>query len=125
MAEGTLFNERWPSARGLIISEAIHQPVLRRVLAEYNDTMNQETLQKALKALHQALSDAPALDERSRELLRQIIRDAEGYEPTATALPRTMRRHRLEEIAVEFEVDYPALATGLRQLVDLLAKAGL
>jgi hypothetical protein len=33
--------------------------------------------------------------------------------------------HRLEELAVEFEVEHPTLAASLRQLIDLLAKAGV
>jgi hypothetical protein len=36
-----------------------------------------------------------------------------------------LHRNRLEEAAVGFEVEHPSLAAGLRQLIDLLGKAGL
>jgi hypothetical protein len=32
---------------------------------------------------------------------------------------------RLEEMAVQFEADHPSLAASLRQLTDLLGKAGI
>jgi len=87
--------------------------------------MNPETLKKTLAALHQELSRAPALDEQSHQLLREIMRDVEGLATSPASAPPTLRRHRLEELAIGFEVDHPALAAGLRQLMDLLGKAGL
>jgi hypothetical protein len=87
--------------------------------------MNPETLKKTLTALHQELSRAPALDEQSRQLLREIMRDVEGLGPSPPAAPAEVRRHRLEELAIGFEIEHPTLAAGLRQLTDLLAKAGL
>jgi hypothetical protein len=87
--------------------------------------MDAETLKKALAALHQELSRAPVLDEQSRQLLRDIVSDVESLGPSPTSAPPTLRRHRLEEIAIGFEADHPTLASGLRELVDLLAKAGL
>ena len=87
--------------------------------------MNPETLKKSLAALHQELSRAPELDEQSRQLLREIISDFEGIGPSPVSAPTTLRRHRLEELAVGFEIEHPTLAAGLRQLMDLLAKAGL
>jgi hypothetical protein len=87
--------------------------------------MNPETLKKTLAALHQELSRAPTLDEQSHQLLREIMRDVEGLATSPVSTPPTLRRHRLEELAIGFEVDHPALAAGLRQLMDLLGKAGL
>jgi uncharacterized protein DUF4404 len=87
--------------------------------------MNPETLNKTLAALHEQLSHAPALDEKSRQLLREIISDIEALGPSPVLAPSTLRRDRLEELAIGFEIEHPILAAGLRQLMDLLAKAGL
>jgi Domain of unknown function (DUF4404) len=87
--------------------------------------MNPDNLRQTLAALQRELSETPTLDESSRQLLREIMTDVErlGASP-ATAAP-TLHRHRLEELAVDFEIDHPAVAAGLRQLMDLVAKAGL
>jgi hypothetical protein len=87
--------------------------------------MNPEQLKKTLAALHHELSHAPALDEQARQLLRKIMSDVEKLGPSPVSAPSTLHQHRLEELAVEFEIDHPTLAAGLRQLMDLLAKAGL
>jgi hypothetical protein len=87
--------------------------------------MNPETLKKTLAALHEELSQTPTLDEQSRQLLREILRDAEGLGASLASAPPTLRRHRLEELAIGFEIEHPTLTAGLRQLIDLLAKAGL
>jgi hypothetical protein len=88
--------------------------------------MNPETLKKkTLAALHQELSRASALDEKSRQVLREIMRDVEGLGPSPASAPETLHRHRLEELAIGFEIEHPTLAAGLRQLMDLLAKAGM
>lgn len=86
--------------------------------------MHPDTLKAALAALHRELSRSPVLDEQSRQLLREIVRDVEGLGPSAAA-PPSLRPLRLEELAVGFEADHPTLAAGLRELIDLLAKAGL
>ena len=87
--------------------------------------MNAETLKKTLTALQQELSRARALDEESQRLLHEIMRDVEGLAKSPGSAPPTLHRHRLEELAVGFEIDHPRLAAGVRQLVDLLAQAGL
>jgi hypothetical protein len=87
--------------------------------------MHPDTLKAALAALHRELSRAPVLDEQSRQLLREIVRDVEGLGPSAASAPPSLRPHRLEELAIGFEADHPTLAAGLRELMDLLAKAGL
>jgi hypothetical protein len=82
-------------------------------------------LNETLAALHEELSRTSALDEKSRARLRQIIREVEGLGPSSASAADTLHRHRLEELAIEFEIEHPTLAAGLRQLIDLLAKAGL
>jgi hypothetical protein len=87
--------------------------------------MDPEALKKTLAVLHQELSRAPALDAQSRQLLREIMSDIEGLGPSPASAPPTLRRHRLDELAIGFETEHPTLAAGLRQLMDLLVKAGL
>lgn len=87
--------------------------------------MNRETLEKTLAALRQELGEGSRLDEKSRQRLREVMRDADSLEPASRSPPDTLHRHRLEELAVEFEVEHPTLAASLRQLIDLLAKAGV
>jgi hypothetical protein len=87
--------------------------------------MTSETLTKTLAALHQELSRASALDEKSRQLLHEVMRDVERLGPSSGSLPDTLHRHRLEELAIGFEIDHPTLAAVLRQLTDLLTKAGI
>ena len=87
--------------------------------------MSSDSLKETLAALHQELSRTSALDEKSRARLRQIIREVEGLGPSSASAADTLHRHRLEELAIEFEIEHPTLAAGLRQLIDLLAKAGV
>ena len=47
--------------------------------------MNPETLKKTLAALHEELSQARALDERSRQLLHEIMRDIETLGPSPSS----------------------------------------
>lgn len=86
--------------------------------------MSRDDLQNLLQELHARLGNAHTLDASSRELLATVSRDIEH------ALARTDRhadspKQRVEELAVDFEADHPALADVLRQIVDALAKAGI
>jgi len=90
-----------------------------------------ESLQQSLARLHADLSAAPRVDPRSRELLREVLADIErvlkqtasGAEADAQRSDRSVPR--LEALAIEFDAEHPALAGSLRQLVDLLGRAGL
>jgi len=67
--------------------------------------------------------------------LREVLADIERLLLPSTAaatrdvsgstLPSQAAPHRLEALAVEFEADHPALASSLRQFVDLLGRAGV
>jgi hypothetical protein len=82
-------------------------------------------MKKTLEALRQELARASALDEKSRQHLQDIVRDAEGLGPSGGSTPHTLHPHSLEELAVGFEIEHPTLAAVLHELIDLLAKAGL
>jgi len=89
-----------------------------------------ESLQQSLSRLHSQLAAAQRLDPKSRQLLREVLADIERVlKETPEAAPGAIRADRnvprLEALAIEFEAVHPALAGSLRQLVDLLGRAGL
>ena len=86
--------------------------------------MSRENLRDLLSELHARLQNSPTLDADSRELLTTVSADIEN------ALARESESEYspnppLEELAVGFEVEHPALAGVLRRLVDALGKAGI
>jgi hypothetical protein len=86
--------------------------------------MSRENLRDLLNELHTRLGNAPALDTDSRKLLTTVSRDIEDALARADSTVDSPR-HRIGELAVEFEAEHPALADVLRQLVDALGKAGI
>jgi hypothetical protein len=88
--------------------------------------MTSEHLKKTLATLEQELSRAAKLDEPSRRALQQLMREAEKLPPSsAGAAPPNLEQHRLEKLAVGFEAEHPDLAASVRELMDLLVKAGM
>jgi hypothetical protein len=94
-------------------------------------------LQESLTRLHAELAAAPRIDPASRELLREVLADIERVlhapPPQAPKIaPKSTHRvsastsmPRLEALAIEFDAEHPTIAGTLRQLVDLLGRAGL
>ncbi len=85
--------------------------------------MSDEDLRDLLAQLHTRLGRAQTLDGESRKLLTTVARDIETALGTGKA-PRTTLEP-IEELAVRFEADHPAVADVLRQIVDTLGKAGI
>jgi hypothetical protein len=85
-----------------------------------------ESLRQSLTRLHAELSHAPQLDAASRALLADIVRDIERLNRAQPApAERSSRQRRLETLAVQFEGEHPNLAAALREIVELLAQAGI
>lgn len=93
-------------------------------------------LQESLARLHSRLSGAPAVDEGARQLLRDVLADIERLlarpaAPTPPARPGTdspgsdSPRSRLEALTARFDAGHPTLSASLRELIDLLGRAGL
>jgi hypothetical protein len=81
-------------------------------------------LRDLLATLHSKLQHAKAVDPEARKLLATVAEDIED------ALERSGTRAikaetKLEELAVKFEIDHPALAEAVRDVVDALGKAGI
>lgn len=89
--------------------------------------MSQESLRELLGRVHERLSHADRVDAESRELLVTLTHDIDralgggGQLTGGQGHPAP----RLEELAVRFEAEHPALARALRQLIDALGKAGI
>jgi hypothetical protein len=86
--------------------------------------MSRQDLRELLTQLHARLNGAQSLDEEERTQLVTVLRDIEtvlGKQEAAVERSKP----RLEALAVKFEADHPALADSIRQLADLLAKAGI
>ncbi len=89
--------------------------------------MNQD-IQQHILALHERLErlDRDAVDSGTRESLMLLLNDLTRLLGAASldneAHPLT---DRLEQLAVNFEAEHPAVGTAVRQLVDALAKAGI
>ena len=82
--------------------------------------MSSEQLNALLARLHQELGRATTLDGESRRLLGVVVADIEKLGRAAPTTPGG-----LEALAVRFEADHPAVAAALRQVGDLLGKAGI
>jgi hypothetical protein len=92
--------------------------------------MNQESLRELLARVHERLNQAGgSVDAESRGLLSTVMRDIErtlgNGDAPAPATAAGAHVPRLEALAVRFEADYPSLAETLRQILDVLGKAGL
>jgi Domain of unknown function (DUF4404) len=86
--------------------------------------MADNSLHELLDRVREHLGAGP-VDGDARQQLSTLMRDIEhklGQGAPAGAAPAAPR---LESLAVKFEVSHPALAETLREVVDLLGKAGL
>ena len=79
-----------------------------------------DQLNALLTALHGELARATALDAESRRLVGVVFTDIERRGVATTATPGG-----LELLAVRFEADHPGVAAALRQVGDVLGKAGI
>jgi Domain of unknown function (DUF4404) len=84
--------------------------------------MNNSPIQQQISALRSALGEFTTVDKSTRDALldlqREIVRVAGHHSDVHVA-------ERLEEIAVRFEADHPAVGTAIRQAIDSLSKAGI
>lgn len=87
--------------------------------------MASQDLHELLRRLHAELGSANSLDAESRRLLGVVIDDVQrmGADPSAAAGAATPGG--LEALAVRFEAEHPSMAAALRQVADVLGKAGL
>ena len=85
-------------------------------------------LRQRLSSLHTELARTSAVDPQARELLITLLGDITrllGPASTPDVDEQRSLTRRLDELAVEFEAEHPALGAALRQVVDTLGKAGI
>jgi Domain of unknown function (DUF4404) len=91
-------------------------------------------LHRQLESLHNELARTQVVDRESRDMLITVLNDISRLlesKPVVspTSSPVASDEHslteRLDEIAVQFEAEHPALGTAIRRVVDTLAKAGI
>jgi predicted translin family RNA/ssDNA-binding protein len=84
--------------------------------------MNKKELENLLEKLHAELDAADNLDEKGRQLLRDIDKDI------SEVLQRSDRGsvlERLREAIKQFEVSHPALTSMLSEISTILSNAGI
>ena len=90
--------------------------------------MDSNDLREQLNRLHAELSSAERVDPQNRQLLGDVMQDIKRLlEPPGSqgSGGAASVAERLEGLAVQFEVDHPALAVSTRRFIDLLGKVGL
>ncbi|HEY5756702.1 MAG TPA: DUF4404 family protein [Steroidobacter sp.] len=87
-----------------------------------------QDIQQHILALHAQLErlDRDEIDSGTRDALMLLLNDLTRLLGAASLdnddHPLT---DRLEQLAVNFEAEHPAVGTAVRQLIDALAKAGI
>jgi hypothetical protein len=93
--------------------------------------MDSQDLREQLNKLHTELSGAEHVDAQNRRLLGEVMQDIKRLlespdsDGGGAGVPSASLAQRLENLAVQFEADHPALAVSTRRFVDLLVKVGL
>ena len=87
----------------------------------------QQHLRKLLNQLHTELQQAHAVDDRSRELLRSVLRDIEDVLAHAGEAGQRSESitKRLREAVGAFEETHPMLTETVGRVADALAKMGI
>jgi tRNA-binding EMAP/Myf-like protein len=81
--------------------------------------MAEQSLTDLLAKLHTVLAERPTITMDEKRLIDVVIGDLKKVERTADT------RQGLSELAVHFGVDHPTVAAVLRELMALLAQAGV
>ncbi len=81
-------------------------------------------LRTLLTELQARLRQTNVVDPDARTLLATVAADIEGALAARTGPPAVPER-KLQALAAKFEVEHPALAEAVRDVVDALGKAGI
>ena len=88
--------------------------------------MDQDKLRQQIAQLHAELDQARQSNPDAHEHLSEILPDIKrrADQPQSAAADASLSE-RLENAAVQFEVDHPTLAASARRLIELLNEAGI
>lgn len=87
-----------------------------------------QDIQQHILALHERLErlDRDSIEPRTRESLMLLLNDLTRLLGAASLdNEEHPLSERLEQLAVNFEAEHPAVGTAVRQLIDALSKAGI
>ena len=116
--------EREPVAHSPLL---LHNDVTPTLIAAAEDLLNAD-LRKQLESLHSELNLAAPVDAESRALLVTLLGDITrllSQSPPQGAVTEHGLTEKLDQLAVQFQAEHPALGTAIRALVDTLGKAGI
>lgn len=84
-------------------------------------------LHRQLEALHQELSRTRSVDAEARTLMIALVGDITRLlgQSSLSASEHGTLTERLDELAVHFEAEHPAMGSAIRQIMDTLGKAGI
>lgn len=84
-------------------------------------------LHRRLESLHRELAGTTAVDAEARVLLITLVGDITRLlgQANLSASEQHTLTERLDELAVHFEAEHPALGSAIRQIMDTLGKAGI
>ena len=90
--------------------------------------MNKQKLRNLLEQLHDEIGQTESVDEKGRELLRNVDMDIrtllERSEDAEVQSDESMLQ-RLQETIDHFEVEHPTITTALSELMTILSNAGI
>lgn len=84
--------------------------------------MNNQELEKLLEKLHAEVDGIDSVDEKSRQLLRDLEKDINELLDRSDTSSIT---ERLSDAIKQFEVSYPALTSMLSEISNILSNAGI
>jgi Domain of unknown function (DUF4404) len=89
--------------------------------------MDNDSLRARLSQLHAELSEAHRSDPEAHRPLGEVLPDIERLtqQPVTGGNADASLPQRLEQVAVQFEANHPALAGSVRRIVDLLGEVGI
>ena len=86
--------------------------------------MTDNKLRDLLQQLHDELEQTQSVDERGREMLKDLSADIQQFLDPAQDNPTTLLG-RLQDAIDHFGVDHPAVTAALSQMLNTLSNAGI
>ena len=89
--------------------------------------MDSKNIENLLQQLHTEIERTEHMDEKGKELLRELSSDIQELleRSDAPGTPKLSLTQRLEESVDHFEVTHPTLTTMLSELLNSLSNAGI
>jgi hypothetical protein len=86
--------------------------------------MTENKLRILLEQLHEELARTDSVDEKGREMLRDLSADIQQFLDPNQENPTTLLG-RLQDAIDHFEVEHPAITAALSHMLNTLSNAGI